>query len=161
MGTGTLASGASGMICTEIAFGGLEDRLSTLVVENDRSFSISHFGHTNIVVRTAVRTGRTPDAGQVVDPYDAGLCIAANRSRGATNHADGIDAMHTGISNHVGAMRMPMTNKAGIIVMRGSARPHAVVASRTSIEVDDHGILAVDESMLHEIFEQRRFYLGL
>lgn len=88
------------MLNAEIALGGFNDRGSSVLIEDEGPLGRANFHHTNIVVRTTVRTRRTTDAGEIVDQDIPRFFIPSNGTRRTTNHAHGVSAMHARIGKH-------------------------------------------------------------
>ena len=75
-------------------------------------------------------------------------------SGGALNHADRIRAMHAGIGNHELIVDRPMSEKTGIIIVRGGTGSDTIIAPCATIQVDHHGGCAIDESTFDKKLQQ-------
>ena len=73
MGTSANTGGTSKLAFAVIALCRLHNGLLALWLRNRTVIGIADRGHRNIVVRTGIRTGRTANAGQIVNNDAAGL----------------------------------------------------------------------------------------
>ena len=157
MGTGALTGRTAQLIQTEIAFCGLDDRRLGYRVPEQGAAAVADFNHPDIVVGAGVGTGRAANAGIVIDHHLTVGRRPVNGARRATDHADGIHAMHTGVGHHVMVVAAPMTVEARIVVMGLGAGHHAFVTAGATVHVHQHGRRAVDVTMFHQEFQHARF----
>ena len=68
--------------------------------------------------------------------------------------------MHTSMRKEKWAKLRTVTNEAGRALVGRRTRLYALIAARAAIEVDKHGLLAIDESFIHQKLDQRRFQVG-
>jgi len=151
-----LAGRAAGQVGAQIAFGRFDERLLTGGVDEQRTATVADFNHLNVIIRATLSARAAADASAVVDPHDSRGRVAGDGAGRAANHAHRIDAVHARLSNHQRAVAMSLADEARVVVVGGSARADAVVASGTAVEVDDHRLLAVDEAVVDEEFEKAR-----
>ena len=149
MGTRALTGGPSPLINAQIAFRGFQERLLGIVTHN-LPFSISNFYHADIVIGTALGTDPTTDASQIV--YDDGSLggIAANGACWTANHAYWIDTMHAGMCELEPIMDRTGSYKTWIVIMGGSTRSHTIIASRATIQINDHRLGTVHQAMIED-----------
>ena len=153
MRAGLLACGAGKLIGAKIAFGGLQNRLIRSFVEEDHAGRVADLDHPDRIVGTTVGTGAATDAGPIVDPYDSGRLISADRARRTTNHAHRIDAVHAGIGDHELVVFGTLANKTGVVVVCGGTGANTIVAARAAIEIDQHRFGAIEKAMVGEEVE--------
>ena len=149
-----LAGWAGELGCTQVALGCFDDREPCGGVYIERSARLADLDHADGLIRAAVRAGRAADAGAVVDADGAGVEVAGDGSGGAADHADGIDAVHTRIGDHQVIVCRALANEARVVVVRCCTGPHAIIAARAPIEIDQHRLGAVEEPMVGEEIEE-------
>ena len=120
---------------------------------------IAHFDHANGVVRTIVRARLATDARALVDDYLAAESVAVNRAGRAANHANRVRAMHAGIGDHDVPVDRAVAQETRIVVVRGRAGAHAIVATRATIQINHHRRRAVEKAILRQKLHhvRRRF----
>src|ERR1700730_2568164 len=141
--TRALTGGTGELLDAEIALGGLENRHVRARVDGDDAVPIANLHHPDVVVRTAVRAGRAPDAGLVIDQDLTANLAAMDRSGRAADHAHGIDSVHAGTGHHVGAVLGTAAHEARVVLVRRRAGTYAVVAADTAVQIDHHRRRAV------------------
>ena len=132
MGTRSLTGRSTDVVDAEVAFCCLLHRL-VLFVEDELSATIPDVHHMYILVGAAVGAHRAADAGKIIDEDLAAILVAVDRAGRTLEHADRIDAMHTGIGDHQVGFAVPVTDKARIVVMTRCTCTDAVITSGTTI----------------------------
>ena len=149
-----LARRAAGQVDAQVALGRLGDRLLRRGVDQRGPAAVANFDHLDVVVRAALAQTLQP---MQVRSLIRTTPVAASRPMAPV----GQPIMHTGSTQCMhawatinGPCRGPCRDEARIVVVRRGARPHAVVAARAAVEVDDHRLLAVDQPAVDEELEQ-------
>ena len=68
--------------------------------------------------------------------------------------------MHARIGDHRCVVLRPLANESRIVVVRRRTRPHAIVAPRAAIQIDQHRLRAVEKPMVGEEIEHARVEFG-
>ena len=68
--------------------------------------------------------------------------------------------MHARIGHHNVIVRRPLANESRIVIMRCRTGPHAIVAPRAAIQVDQHRLRAVEEPVIGEEIKQAGIDFG-
>ena len=149
MGAGSLTSWPTGEVKTKIAFCCFHDWGVSLLVDQKISIGLARLNHSNIVIRTRVRTGGATNASNVIDHHLTAALGAMNSPGGTTNHTNRINTMHARIRNNVVFMLSAMTHKPGITTMAISTGMNAFIASSTPIAINEHSRGSIDKAILH------------
>lgn len=157
MGASILACGAGGVSLAEVAFGGLENGEFGMGIDETAILFIANLDHGDVVVGAAFGAGGAADAGVGIDIDDTIDGIASDSAGWATDHADGIFAMHASVGEEPGAELSPFAMEARISLVHGSAGADAIIAASAFVGIDDHGVSAVDQALIDEEFEQGGF----
>ena len=144
------------LVGAQVAFGRFLNRLVGGLIVKWLALGIARGDHLNVVVRATVGAGGATDAGQVIDYHPAVGRIPMNGAGGTANHANGIQAMHAGVGDHESVIHLPVADEPRIIVMRGGAGPHTIIAARAAVQINDHGGRAVDQPLIHDEFHHFR-----
>jgi hypothetical protein len=134
-----LTGWATKLIGTKVTLGGFVNRLLSSTIKCDRAVLIADFYHLDVAVGAAVRAGTAAYASQIVNAHGPPGRIAANRTRGTTDHAHGIGTVHT---------------RMGVILMRGGTRPHTVVAPSAAFEVNKHRLSTIHQAPFDKEFQE-------
>jgi hypothetical protein len=123
-------------------------------VSNEIATVLSNIDHANGTVRTVVSASGTADTGLIVD-HDLPISqISMDGAGRALDHANRIFAMHAGVRDHDVVVNRTVAKKSGIVIVCCGAGADTVVASSTTIHVDQHCRGAIDESSLHKEFNE-------
>ena len=68
--------------------------------------------------------------------------------------------MHTSMCKEKWTKLRAVANKTGRPIVGRRTRLHAIIAARAAVKVDQHGLLAIDESFIHQKLDQRSFQVG-
>lgn len=118
MRTGTHTGRTTWIGVTQVTFGRLQDWLAGGRIHNDMTISTAYFDHANIVVGAGRGTGRTANAGIVVDHDTAAHLATVNRTSGAPDHADRVRTVHAGVGDHPVIECFAVSQEARIAAMR-------------------------------------------
>ena len=80
----------------------------------------------------------------------AGLGFPPDRSGRTTDHAHRVHAMHASIGNHEIAQLRSVSDESWIVIVGRGASTHAIVATRTTIGIDQHGLRSVHEALVQQ-----------
>lgn len=153
MGAGADAGGAADLIEAEVALGGLQEGFLILGDEG-LAVLVAGLDHADGAVGTVVGAGGAADTGIGIDHDLAAEAVAVDGTGRAANHADGVGAVHAGLSDHEVVVDGAVAEEAGVAAMGGGAGADAVVATRATVKVDDHGLGAVKKPVLGEKLHQ-------
>lgn len=159
MRAGFLTRGPTRSIDAEVALGSFLDRLAVVNVDDRQALWRIDSDHLYVLVRATICTGRTANTSLVVDCDSSRFGVASNCAGGTTNHANGVQTMHAGVGDHPLIVNFTGAIESRVVVMGGGARPNAIIAPSASIEIDDHGVRAVDESFFNQELKQPRIGL--
>ena len=146
---------ADHLIGTKVALGGFHYRSMGLLIKDEGALFIANFNHLNIVIGTTVRTGGAANACGVIDNHLSFKGISVNSSGGASDHADRVSAVHTGVGNHVTAELPSLSDKARVIVVCRGAGTDTVIAPGAAIKVYNHRCRSVDETVFDQQFHDK------
>ena len=149
MRAGPLARGASWLVDAKVAFGGFEDRCSGNFVAYEIAPFVSYLDHPDVIVRAGASASSAANARGVVNDDIAGLLITVDGACGAADHANRIGAMHTRVGDHEVVEFTAVPDETWIVVVSLCTSIDAGVAAHASVEIDEHGLGAVDEAVFH------------
>src|SRR5438477_3387236 len=150
MRTSAHTSRATQLIDAKIAFGSLHDWSASHFIEDEKAGMISRLHHLNVVIRTTVRAGRAANAGVIIDHNLTLKRFAMDRTSGATDHTDRIDAVHACVRHH-NAIHLPsMTDESRVVIVSRRASTHTIVTASAAIQVDQHRRAAVNCAVVHK-----------
>lgn len=144
------------MIMAKVAFGRLLNRFAGCRIHDRQAAFVVDLYHLNVLIGATVRTGRAADTGLIVDRHAASQFIATDSARRAADHANGVDTVHTSVGDHPMVVDFALSIESWVIVVGRRTGTNAIVTSRTAIEIDYHGVGAVDEPILNQEFKQPR-----
>jgi hypothetical protein len=86
--------------------------------------------------------------------YHAGIDIARNRPGWASDHAYRIGTVHAGLDELQAIMSRPLPDESRISVMSTGTRFNAIITSGATMQIDDHRLATVIETVLDDEFQQ-------
>ena len=131
-----------------------------LFVSDEVAKSVSHFDPPDRVVRTVVRACATTNASSIIDQHLPFGHVAVDRASWAFDHTNGVFAVHASIGHHDVVLNGAVAEKSRVVIVSARASEHAVIASRTAIQIDQHRCRAVDKSILDQELHEIRIDLG-
>lgn len=147
------ARGARRHRLAHIAFGCLDDGEARLLIAIRATATVIDRRHANVLVGARVCTHLASDADRFLNLNDARFGVAMDRTGGATDHANGIGALHTSLHELQVFVNQTFADEPRIsVVCRGTCL-HAIVTACAAVQVDDHRLSAVEQSMLNKEFE--------
>ena len=154
MWTGRLAGRTVIRAGTQVTLGCFLDRIAQLLIQNRQALAVVDGDHLNVRIRATVGTGSTADARRIVDRHTARLSVPRYGSCRAADHAHRIQAMHARIGDHPIVVLLSVSNESRVVVVRRRTGSNTIIASGTSLQIDHHGLSAVDEPLLNQKLQQ-------
>ena len=77
------------------------------------------------------------------------MLITVDGACGAANHANRVSAMHTRVGDHEVVEFTAVPDETWIVVVSLCTSIDAGVAAHASVEIDEHGLGAVDNAVFH------------
>lgn len=153
MGASTLARGPAELINAQVTFGRFRNRLMRSAIQHELPVGVSNLHHSDRIVGAIARTCAASNTCDVVDRDFTASRLATDCACWALNHANGIDAMHTCVRNHVPIVNRAMSKKSWVVIVGIGACSNAIIASSASVEIDKHGRGTVHKPFLNEKLE--------
>ena len=150
MRASAFARRTAGCIEAQVALGSLNNGLVGIRIQNRLSALVTNFNHADIAVRATVCTCLAPDTGCIVNGNSARLFNPRDGTGWAANQANWINTMHASIGDHQISFAVAMSNKARVVVVGRGASAHAIIATGTTSEVDQHRRRAVHVTAIND-----------
>ena len=139
-----------------VALGGFLNGFSAGLVDVGSTFPIRNLCHGYIFVRTSRCADATADANGIVYRNDPRPLIAGDRAGRASDHANRIAAMHTGLDKLQAVVNQALPDKARITVVDVGASFDAIIATCATMQINDHRVATIVQPILNDKFKQLR-----
>lgn len=149
MGASDLACGPRLQFVAQITLGGLQNRQLGLAINSGAPLVVSRLDHDDVVIGATLSARFTADTGVRIDGDNPRVRVARDGSRGTSNHANRISAVHARVGKQKWAILRAIAHEPRRTLMGRSAGFHTLVTASASVEIDQHGLLAINQTFVH------------